>query len=106
MRPLVKNAADEGQVKEAGKKAQFRADRERQDMAWFLSFRQGRRIAWRYLSECGVFQSSHHPSGSQVYFLEGQRNIGLKLLADVTDASPDALIQMMKEAKEGELKDE
>jgi hypothetical protein len=100
---FVKNAADEGQVREAEKKVRLVRDRELNDIRHILSSPQGRRFLWRYLSACGVYKISFDHSGSITSFNEGMRNIGLKLLSDVTDASPEAYIEMMKESKEGEL---
>lgn len=102
MKPVVKNAADEGQVKDAEKKAKSQREQELEDVRSLLATQHGRRFIWRYLSACGVFTSSWNHSGSIMCFNEGQRNIGLKLLSDVNEASPDAYLVMMKEAKEGE----
>jgi hypothetical protein len=67
-------------------------------MRYILSSRQGRRFLWRYLERCGVFKTSFDGT-SRTYFNEGERNIGLKLLADVNEANIEAYVTMMKEAK-------
>lgn len=97
-RALVKNAADEAQVKEAENKAKRGRERELDDLRTILLLPGGRRFVWRYLEECGVFKTSFTGS-SETFFREGQRNIGLKLIADVTESDPNALVQMMKESK-------
>ena len=33
-------------------------------------------------------------------FREGERNVGIRLLADITEASPDAYLLMLKEAND------
>lgn len=103
---LVGNAADREQVKRAGEREQSRKQMEVNDVAFVLSSRQGRRFIWRELAECGVFRSSFHSSGSVVYFNEGRRDVGLKLLADVMEADPLAYQTMANEAKSDESKRE
>lgn len=95
--PLVKNAADESQVKGAEQKMKSARERELADMRFILSTAQGRRVIWRYLEACGVFQISFNHSGAITSFNEGMRNIGLKLLTDINDAAPEAYVTMLKE---------
>lgn len=93
------NAADESQVKEAGKKEKNKRNQEIDDVNFVLSSKQGRRLFWRYISRCGVFKTSMTGNNS-TFFNEGERNIGLLLLADVNEAAPDAYVLMQKEANE------
>jgi hypothetical protein len=97
--PLVKNASDESQVKGAGDKAKRREQRDAEDLQLVLGSIQGRRLLWRYLSRCGVFQSSFSTNGSITFYNEGKRSIGLEILAEITATNPDAYLQMMKESK-------
>lgn len=99
---LVKNVADPEQVKKADQSEKFGRELEIDDMKFVLSSKQGRRLLWKYLSFCGVYQSSFRTS-AEIYYLEGQRAVGLKLLGDIHEASPEAYMQMMKENK-GESK--
>lgn len=92
--------ADKSQIKEQENRVRRKDERDLEDMRFILATTQGRRVIWRYLETCGVFKSSANNSGSWTYFYEGQRNIGLMLLADVENASPEAYLQMKKEAKE------
>jgi hypothetical protein len=100
----VKNAADKKQVRKAAQKEQSRRDKELNDLRFILNDVQGRRFLWRYLGECGVFRSSFTGS-SETFFREGERNVGLKLINDIHEASPEAYILMIKENKESEDKD-
>ena len=95
---LVNNASDQMQIKSAREKEKFGRDLELQDMKFLLSTVQGRRTLWRYLTDCGVYQSSFRTS-SEIYYLEGQRSIGLKILVDINDADSEAYIKMMLENK-------
>jgi hypothetical protein len=85
-------------LKGAEQKQKRQRDIELDDVKWILSTPQGRRFMWRYLGECGVFKSSF-VGQFQTFFNEGERNVGLKLLADVNDAHPEAYVTMMKEAR-------
>lgn len=100
---LVANAADEDQVKKAKNKEKFSRERELEDMKSVLESPMGRRIFWKYLSDCGVFKTSFNESSHTMAFLEGQRNVGLKILTDITQADPTKYLQMMEEAKEGKM---
>jgi len=103
---LVGNAADPEQVRRAGERSLSFRQQELNDLAYVLSSRQGRRFLWRQLCEAGVFKSSFHQSGSVVYFNEGRREVGLKLLADLTEVDPSMYHQMAQEAKLDEVKRE
>lgn len=98
--PFVKNASDSEQVKGARLKEKHKNEREDLDIREVLSTLPGRRFVWRYLSRCGVFKSSYSHSGSEVYFNEGRRDIGLSLLGDIMRASPQSYLQMIKENEE------
>lgn len=92
-KPLVKNAADESQVRQAEVKMKLLDEKNFNDLKFILDSDQGRRFMWRVLSECGVFQTSFRTS-SEIYYLEGRRSIGLKLLAEIMDCDPQAYIKM------------
>lgn len=101
MKSFVANAADETQVKKASSKVKSLREKQLNDVRFILSDVQGRRFLYRYLEEAGVFKSSFTGS-SETFFNEGQRNIGLKLLADITEADVEAFVKMMAEAKKKE----
>ncbi len=94
----VKNAADENQIKIEREKNKFKQDTEDQDLKFLLSSDQGRRFIWNMLEKCGVFKSSFTGS-SETFFLEGQRNIGLKLMSDIMRVDPDSYLKMIKSNK-------
>lgn len=97
-RALVKNAADAEQVKQAAQKEKTGRARDLNDLCVVLATREGRRHTWRQLSDCGVFRSSF-TGNSTTFFNEGRRDVGLRLLADVMEARPDAFLLMQQEAK-------
>jgi len=98
---LVRNAADAQQVQRGGRLAQRRRDRELNDLRAVLATAEGRRAIWRLLEHCGVNRSSYDPSqrGDSTVFREGARNVGLFLMAEITDADEEALVTMMREAR-------
>jgi hypothetical protein len=96
---LVSNAADPAQVGKAREREREQEHDARADLSTLMGQAYGRRIVWRLLGECGVFRSSFHTSGSTVYFLEGRRDVGLRLMADVLQAAPEAYLLMQSEAK-------
>ena len=95
------DADDEGQVEAQKRKADRIRERELADLRAVLATAEGRRLVWRYLTRCGVFKTSMTGS-SQTFFLEGQRNVGLWLLADINAADPAAYVQMLAESREAE----
>ena len=95
------DADDEGQVEAARRKADRNRERELADLRAVLATIEGRRLVWRYLTRCGVFKTSMTGS-SQTFFLEGQRNVGLWLLADINAADPAAYVQMLAESRAAE----
>jgi|SRR6476661_6502009 len=94
--PLVTNAADPKQTAEAERKAKDLAKQRDDDVKFLLSTAQGRRFFWRYLGDCMVFQTCFDGS-SRTFFNEGQRNVGLMMLADINRVDPAAYTTMIKE---------
>lgn len=75
--------------------------RELADVAFLLSTVEGRRFYWRLMRRCGIHKSSMTGNNS-TFFNEGERNIGLVMLADLEEANPDAYVLMLKESKSQE----
>ena len=65
-----------------------------------LASTDARTWLWDLLGSTGLYKSSF-TGNSQTFFLEGQRNIGLMIQADIVKHSPDALLSMMKEHADG-----
>lgn len=93
-KPFVANASNPSQVKEAGDKVKRIRDRELENLRVLLSTPQGKEFVWGVLEFCGIFKDSMTGS-SMTFYNEGRRSVGLKVLADVTKASPQAFVQMM-----------
>lgn len=83
------------------RQAEHRARLEAQDWKWVMSQKRGRRLVWRLLSRTGLYRSSFTGT-SQTFFLEGERNIGLGVLAILMEHCPDDYAKMMVEQREYE----
>jgi len=75
--------------------------RELTDVAAVLSTVEGRRFYWRMLVTCGIFKSSF-TGNNTTFFNEGERNIGLLMIADMNDADPSAYLKCLTESKQQE----
>lgn len=96
---LVGNAADPQQVKEAEQKERFERREEEKDLAFLLSTKPGQRFLWKVLEFCGVFNGGYQEP-NQLMFRAGERNVGVWLLSQITEADSEALITMMKRENE------
>jgi hypothetical protein len=83
----------------ADEHARFVTERDRDDFVWLMGDPRGRRIVWRMLEMTGVFRTSF-TGNSETFFREGQRNVGLMLMAQIHDATPGQYVLMLKEQKD------
>jgi|6_EtaG_2_1085325.scaffolds.fasta_scaffold02539_5 hypothetical protein len=100
---LVGNAADPSQVRKAKCDEEFLRDQELSDMRDILRNKEGRRYLLRTLKRCHVYKTSF-TGNSTTFFNEGKRDIGLRILADITEGSPDLYAVMMQEGQEEGVK--
>lgn len=94
---LVQNASSEKQVKAAGKKEKTEDIQKIKDLKDVLEIRSGRNFIWKILINCHIFSTTFNPDTQQMAFNEGQRNVGLRLLADINKHSPKAYLKMLEE---------
>jgi hypothetical protein len=78
------------------RKSKVERDQEAADFKWLMSDRRGRRFMWRLLGMTGLYRSSF-TGNSATFFNEGQRNIGLMLIAEVNELTPDSYANMLEE---------
>lgn len=78
-------------------RARQAAQHEIEDLKWLMSSKRGRRIVWRLLEQAGVFRLSFNPNAMQMAFAEGNRNAGLRTLAQIHASCPDLFPLMLKE---------
>ncbi len=90
------NAADEEELS----RADLDQRRQDDDLRWVLSDPRGRRFLWEMLGRCGLYRLSYEHSGSATMFKEGERNIGLTLVARITEVDHSAYLLAQQEAHE------
>jgi hypothetical protein len=92
-------------VEESTEKAKRRRRAELEDMRAVLTLPGGRKLLWRYMGIAGIYKTSF-TGNYTTFFNEGMRQVGLEILKDVTEASPEAYLLMMQEADKREREDE
>jgi hypothetical protein len=91
---------------EKATKAQLAAQTEIDDLCWLMSDKRGRRFVWRLLERSGIYRTSFDGDALRMAFLEGQRNLGLTTMGQITQHCPDRLIEMQKEARAHERRND
>ena len=81
-------------------KSKLVSDTEDADLKWLMGSKRGRRIIWRLLDQAGVFRLSFNTNAMQMAFAEGNKNYGLRTLAQIQALCPDLYPLMVKEAKD------
>ena len=90
--------------RKARRAAKLEREREAQENAvlqTLLSTPVGRRWVHELLESCHVFHVSFAQDALVTAFREGERSIGLRVLAQIMRAFPEAYVQMMKEQEDG-----
>ncbi|MFM0151439.1 Bbp19 family protein [Paraburkholderia sediminicola] len=93
------NAGDANQVAERKSKAQRIDERRRNGLRQIMASSDGRAWMWALLGDCGIFRSCF-TGNSQTFFNEGKREVGLPIMAELTEHFPDEYLVMAKEAKQ------
>jgi len=77
------------------------ANQRRQDDEYLrqsLKSRAGRDFFWRLLERCHAFETSYQAgSFDMTAFREGERTLGLMIIAQILRVAPEAWMQMMQE---------
>jgi hypothetical protein len=93
----VSNAADEKKIAEGRKADKLREEQRAADMCAVLKLPEGRRVLWGVLETAHLFDVGFDRNSSHATaFMQGERNIGNRLLMSVLDADPNAIIDMMR----------
>jgi len=93
-KPLVSNAANPKQVKAAERKVKSNEELHEEDMHKILGTAEGKRVFWKMMEFCKVFEESF-TGNSETFYNEGRRSVGLKILGDINSSRPEAYIEMM-----------
>jgi hypothetical protein len=91
------NAASERGIKAARAKAAADAEEEKIVIRNLMRTAGSRRWVWLRLAECNIFVESDNLDPQLLAYRQGQRNIGLRLLASVTRICPQEYVMMTQE---------
>lgn len=95
--PSAFDASDPELVARLAEDANRAARRDADTLRQLLGVKQGRAWMFRLLASCHIFQSSFDNDALRMAFREGERNVGLRLLAESQSADPDLFALMLKE---------
>lgn len=68
---------------------------------WLMGEPQGRRVVHDLLAAAGIWRTSFSPDPYTTAFNEGQRNVGLRLMAQIQKFTPAQYAIMIEEHKDG-----
>ncbi len=96
---IVKNAADTKQIKEGAAKVDEARHAQLHDLKVVMQTQAGRNLIWRILHEfCHIeLRSASMRSGSETYFHEGARDVGIKLKDAIEEAAFSEYQEMERE---------
>jgi hypothetical protein len=96
------DASDETQVNNKRRTAGRKKAAERTFLKRLLSEPAGRNWMWGLLAFCNAFDNTYIPGDTNAnFFAMGQRNVGTKLIADISAVDPNAFARMLKERGNG-----
>lgn len=82
---------------ERSKAAEFTRKQQVDDLKWLMAHPQGRRIVTRVLEHTGYRRTPFHTNGSTMAFQAGAQNVGLWLEAEITGATFEGYVKLLKE---------
>ena len=100
------DASSRKDVRAAQKQARLAEQQRREIVNGIMSVEPGRRWMCDILEVCHIFATSYSDVGLRMSFMEGQREVGLRLLMDIMQSCPDQYIQMMRERNERNAADD
>lgn len=92
------NISTKENVKKVKKEATNARRQEIADIKTVLSSKSGRRLYWRLIEYCKVFETIWEPS-ARIHYNSGVQDVGHFLLSELVDADENLLFKMMKENK-------
>lgn len=92
-------AGDRGAMAERQKRRRLAAQRDDRAVVWMMAQPEGRRFVRRLLGLCHLYESSF--TGTEAtFFREGERNVGLQVLAEIVRLCPGQHAVMLTESQE------
>lgn len=96
------DASDPSTVRQAQLAAKRREKEDRETLVTLLSTPNGRRWVGDFLFATHMLETSYIPGDPYAMaFREGERNVGLRLTAQINACAPEAMIRMMQERADG-----
>ncbi len=103
---MTDNAADRKSIRRREKQAQI-ADAQRAAVITnVMSTVEGRHWLWDILASCHCFSTTFNGDALTSAFAEGQRAVGLSILANIMLACPDQYLQAQRESNVRDATDE
>jgi hypothetical protein len=94
------DASNRRDVRAAEKQAKLVEQQRREIVTGIMSVAPGRSWICDILESCHIFATSYNDVPYRMAFMEGQREVGIRLLTDIMGACPDHYILMMRERNE------
>ena len=94
--PLITNAADPQQLKDAQVNEQDRLTLEAKDLAEVLNTPAGKRVFWRLLEDCHLFGTVFNHDPLEMARLAGQQEIAHTWRARIDGAVPGAFLKLQQ----------
>lgn len=91
------NASDESALQRQERENQLAQRQADADFKWLMSEPQGRRLVWRLMARCRVFEPVFNTHGGVMNFNEGRRDTGLYLLGEIDRLCPELFAVMAAE---------
>ena len=91
------NAANRDALKAKDIADRYQTSKDADDFKWLLNDERGRRIVWRLIGRCRVFEPVFNTHGGVMNFNEGRRDTGLFLLGEIDRHCPDLFAVMAAE---------
>jgi|SRR5262245_42736164 len=97
---MAYDASNRRDIREAQKRARVAEQQRREIVTGIMSVAPGRSWMCDILESCHIFATSFSDQGLRMAFMEGQREVGIRLLTDIMGACPDFYVTMMRERNE------
>jgi len=95
---MTYDASNRKQIRELEKSSKRDEDERILYLRASLDTRPGRAWFYQFLTDCHLFSDPFTGDALHEAFLKGERNIGLRVFADITLHCPDQYVHMIKEA--------
>lgn len=83
-----RSLTDEKQAATVEQIAKRREARRRDAVRYVMADERGRLFLSEVLAECGLFRGGYQPDANRLQFDSGERNVGLRLLAELVRDTP------------------